>query len=159
MTTIKCLRAVAIYESIATFFSDWLFRRVDKSKDGVTSVHLAEFPEIEHGLIDLDLERRMELARRIVQMILPIRNKAKVNVRQPLKRILLVTNKTVMKAAVEKTGIVLDEVNVKSIDYVEDSSSLVHRTAKADFKNWDHGLGCHEKYSNGNIKLHRSSNR
>tara|TARA_Y100001970_G_scaffold163592_1_gene199935 strand:- start:119 stop:994 length:876 start_codon:yes stop_codon:yes gene_type:complete len=127
---------------IAPFFSDWLFRRVNKSKDGAASVHLAEFPEIEHGLIDVDLERRMELARRIVQMILLIRNKAKVNVRQPLKRILLVTNKTVMKTDVEKIeGIVLDEVNVKSIDYVEDSSSLVHRTAKADFKRLGPRLG------------------
>ena len=143
LTTIKGLRTLAIIMSpIAPFFSDWLYRRVDKSKDGVASVHLAEFPEIEHGLIDVDLERRMELARRIVQMILLIRNKAKVNVRQPLKRILLVTNKTVMKTDVEKIeGIVLDEVNVKSIDYVEDSSSLVQRTAKADFKRLGPRLG------------------
>ncbi len=143
LTTIKCLRTVAIIMSpIAPFFSDWLFRRVDKSTDGFASVHLAEFPEIDHGLIDVDLERRMELARRIVQMILLMRNKAKVNVRQPLKRILLVTNKTVMKTDVEKIeGIVLDEVNVKSIDYVEDSSSLVHRTAKADFKKLGPRLG------------------
>jgi len=144
-TTKKCLETVSIIMSpIAPFFSDWLYRKITKSfEEGISSsVHLTRFPLVEDQIIDVGLENRMGLARQIVQMVLLLRNREKVNVRQPLKRILLVTSTSVKKTEIEKIEeIILNEVNIKAIDYVENTSGLVKRTAKADYKKLGPRLG------------------
>jgi len=84
----------------------------------------------------------MSLARTIVALVLLLRNKSRINVRQPLARIMLVTGTGVERAVVEKVkDVILDEVNVHTIEYIDDSSAVVRRTAKADFSRLGPRLG------------------
>ncbi|MCB1749126.1 MAG: isoleucine--tRNA ligase [Gammaproteobacteria bacterium] len=137
-TTFECLAGLAVMMSpIAPFFSDWLHRRLYEVAPGraPASVHHALFPACDERVVQADLEHRMALARQVVQLVLLLRNRSHVNVRQPLARLLLVTGPEVQRAAVEQVeDIILDEVNVRAIEYVDDSSGVVRRSAKADFK-------------------------
>ncbi|MEM7542183.1 MAG: isoleucine--tRNA ligase [Pseudomonadota bacterium] len=134
-STYECLHAVAIAMSpIAPFFSDWLYRNLDIERTR-GSVHLANFPTIDEGVIDRRLEERMDTARRVVQLVLLLRNRTQINVRQPLSRLLLVVGNDLREEVVSQVAeIILDEVNVQQIEYIEDSSAIVRRSAKADFK-------------------------
>jgi isoleucyl-tRNA synthetase len=141
-TTHECLTAVAaMMAPVAPFFSDWLHRAL--SGDDRTSVHLADFPVVEGGVRDADLERRMDIARRIVTSVLLLRNKSKHNVRQPLQRILVVTGKGgVDQADVERVrDIILDEVNIETIEYIQDSSDIVRYSARPNFPRLGPRLG------------------
>jgi isoleucyl-tRNA synthetase len=105
-------------------------------------VHLASFPEAQENERDEALERRMGLARSIASTTLSLRNQAEINVRQPLPRILVVTGTGVPEAEVEQVkDIIVDEVNVKDIEYVEHSSEVVSRSAKPDFSRLGPRLG------------------
>ncbi len=145
-TTYECLAALAIMISpIAPFFSDWLYRRLMERKEtagGENSVHHALYPVADPSLSDPGLDHRMDLARGVVQLALLLRNRSQINVRQPLARILLVLNDAVDQTSVEAVrNIILEEINVQEIEYVEDSSGLVRRSAKADFKKLGPRLG------------------
>ena len=144
-TTYECLFGLAgMMSPIAPFFSDWLYRRLNEvvQAQAHTSVHLTYFPEADDSIVETELEHRMELARRIVQLVLLLRNRSKINVRQPLSRLLLVTGTSVDERAVERVkDIILEEVNVQAIEYIEDSSGVVKRSAKADYKKLGPRLG------------------
>ncbi len=144
-TTYECLAGLAVMMSpIAPFFGDWLHRRLHEvgGRDASASVHYANFPSCDETVVQPELERRMALARHIVQLVLLLRNRSQINVRQPLGRILLVTGGRVDRATVEQVReIILDEVNVRAIEYVDDSSGVVRRSAKADFKKLGPRLG------------------
>ena len=144
-TTYECLAGLAVMMSpIAPFFGDWLHRRLHEvgGRDASASVHYASFPVCEEAVVQPELERRMALARHIVQLVLLLRNRSQINVRQPLGRILLVTGGRVDRATVEQVReIILDEVNVRDIEYVDDSSGVVRRSAKANFKKLGPRLG------------------
>jgi isoleucyl-tRNA synthetase len=91
---------------------------------------------------DEALERRMGLARTIASTTLSLRNQAEINVRQPLPRLLVVTGTGVPEAEVEKVkDVILDEVNVKTIEYVDHTSEVVSRSAKPDFSRLGPRLG------------------
>ncbi|MEE2982002.1 MAG: isoleucine--tRNA ligase [Pseudomonadota bacterium] len=144
-TTFECLFGLAIMMSpIAPFFGDWLYRRLNEVGERVPygSVHLANFPAADIQLVRDDLEHQMGLARRIVQLVLLLRNRSKINVRQPLARLLLVTGTKMEQTAVERVkDLILEEVNVKEIEYVADSNGVVRRSAKADYKKLGPRLG------------------
>ena len=144
-TTFECLLGLArIMSPVAPFFSDWLYRRLNgvAAGDPAPSVHLSRFPVSDPQVVQPLLEQRMALARTIVQLVLLLRNRNHINVRQPLARILLVTGSDVDQAAVEQVkDIILDEVNVRAVEYVQDSSTVVKRSAKADFKKLGPRLG------------------
>ncbi|TDJ60662.1 MAG: isoleucine--tRNA ligase [Proteobacteria bacterium] len=137
-TTYECLVAVAkLMSPIAPFFSEWLYRNLNgvARLESKISVHLCDFPIPADDLIQPSLEHRMGLARSIVALVLLLRNKNHLNVRQPLSRILLVVGSEVEQATVDSVrDIILDEINVKRIEYIEDSNAVVKRSAKADFK-------------------------
>ena len=119
------------------------------------SVHLAQFPSSKEvsGFVDGALEHKMFLARTVSSIALALRNTAAINVRQPLPRILVVTGQGVEKNVVEGvSGIVLDEINVKQIEYVSGSSDVVKRTAKPNFKTLGKRLGKHMKAVSALIK-------
>jgi isoleucyl-tRNA synthetase len=128
---------------IAPFFGEWLHRTLTESTGGgADSVHLASFPEVREKERDEALERRMGLARSIASTTLSLRNQAEINVRQPLPRLLVVTGTGVPQDAVEQVkDIILDEVNVKEIEYVEHTSDVVRRSAKPDFSRLGPRLG------------------
>ncbi|MGR8948428.1 MAG: isoleucine--tRNA ligase [Gammaproteobacteria bacterium] len=144
-TTFECLTAVATAMSpIAPFFSDWLYRSLAQGSTlgFERSVHLANFPTAEASLIDETLENRMGIARSIVGLALLLRNKESINVRRPLSRVLVVVGGKVDIEVVESIkNIVLDEINVHDIEYIEDSSEIVKRSAKANFASLGRRLG------------------
>lgn len=144
-TTFECLFGLAAMMSpVAPFFADWLYRRLNEvtHRDPAASVHLADFPVADQAVMQPDLEARMELARTVVQLVLLLRNKSHINVRQPLARLLLVVGSDVTEAEVERVrDIILDEVNVRAIEYISDSAGVVKRSAKADFKKLGPRLG------------------
>ncbi|MGE0485890.1 MAG: isoleucine--tRNA ligase [Gammaproteobacteria bacterium] len=144
-TTFECLAGIAVMMSpIAPFFSDWLHCRLHEVTPGqaAASVHHASFPVCDETVVQEALENRMALARQVVQLVLLLRNRSQINVRQPLARLLLVTGPEVDRAAVEQVeAIILEEVNVRAIEYVDDSSGVVRRSAKADFKKLGPRLG------------------
>ena len=148
-TTFDCLFGLATMMSpVAPFFSDWLYRRLNEvvKRDSQPSVHLARFPIADTTVIQPELEARMELARTVVQLVLLLRNRSHINVRQPLSRMLLVIGSAVDQHEVERVrDIILDEVNVRAIEYIADSSGVVKRSAKADFKQLGPRLGKHMK--------------
>ena len=144
-TTYRCLLDVAkMMSPIAPFFSEWLFRNLNEVSDeeDIPSVHMAHFPEHESALIDDALEGKMALARNVVGLALLLRNKNNLNVRQPLERILVVVGNAVAQEQVESVkDIILDEINVRRIEYISDSSEIVKRSAKANFKRLGARLG------------------
>jgi isoleucyl-tRNA synthetase len=145
-TTFECLDAVArMMSPLAPFFGDWLFRalRQGAAHEAVPSVHMADFPAHDPGLVDPALETRMGLARTVVSLVLLLRNKAKINVRQPLQRILLVEGLSGVRSEVVETvrDIILDEVNIRDIEFIQDAGTVVRRSAKANFKRLGGRLG------------------
>lgn len=154
-TVLECLATISIVMSpIAPFFSDWLYRMLQVSGSGKESVHLELYPQLDESVYyDARLEERMDVARRISSIVLGLRNDCSVNVRQPLGRLLVVTNDTITEELVESVrDIILDEVNIKDIEYVAVSSGVVSRTAKPDFKKLGKRLGPLMKAANAAIR-------
>jgi isoleucyl-tRNA synthetase len=135
-TLFECLMNVAkLISPVAPFMGEWLYQRLNEvtGKDEL-SVHISFYPTVEETAIDKQLEYRMEMARKISSIVLRIRNKENINVRQPLSRIILPVSSTKDKSAIDSVkNIILDEVNVKGIEYVKDDSGIVHKSAKANF--------------------------
>lgn len=144
-TTYECLISIAkLMSPIAPFFSEWLYRNLNEVTEieAVESVHVSDFPVVSTASIQPVLEHRMEVARTIVALVLLLRNKSHLNVRQPLSRVLLVVGGAIDRTLVESVkDIILDEINVKSIEYIEDSHEVVKRSAKANFKRLGARLG------------------
>ena len=144
-TVAECLLAVSkLMAPNAPFFGEWLYNRVNgvTAQETADSVHLARFPEVDEEVIDADLERRMGLARTIASITLSLRNEAHINTRQPLPRILVVTSDRVRQSDVAHVrDVIMDEVNVKAIEYISGSSSVVERSAKPNFARLGRRLG------------------
>jgi len=137
-TTYDCLIGLAkLISPIAPFFGDWLYRNLNNltSKEAHESVHCAFFPVITKGKRLPDLEHKMTIARQIVQLVLLLRNRSNINVRQPLSRLLVVTTPDIDESSVRAMElIILEEVNVRKIEFIKNSDGIVTRRAKANFK-------------------------
>ena len=138
-TLTTCLEAVAILASpIAPFYTDRLYRDVTGE---ASSVHLADFPEANANLRDVELEARMTLARQLSSQVLSLRKREKIRVRQPLRRIMVPVLDDAMAARLDAIeALVRSEVNVKGIEVLRDDSAFVKR-AKADFKALGRAMG------------------
>ena len=122
---------------IAPFFSDQLFRDLNKvsRREQDLSVHLTIFPVADETLVDQPLEERMEMAQKASSMVLGLRRKEKIKVRQPLARIIVpVLNDRFRQQFEAIESIVLTEVNVKSVEYLTDSSGIIKKKIKPNFK-------------------------
>ena len=137
-TLYTCLETVAkLSAPIAPFYMEKLFRDLNEvsKKNKVESVHLADFPKSNEALLDKDLEERMNLAQRISSLVHSIRKGQNIKVRQPLSRILIPILQQRTKAQIEAVeDLIKSEVNVKSIEYIEDTSGVVVKTIKPNFK-------------------------
>jgi len=137
-TLYKCLEVVAQLSSpVAPFFMDNLFRDLNNisNKQKVESVHLTDFPKIDESCIDKDLEERMQLAQKYSSMILSLRKKSNIRVRQPLNKIMIPVSSEKFKAQVEAVKeLILSEVNVKEIEYLSDDSNVLVKKIKPNFK-------------------------
>ena len=155
-TVHECLSIVSrIMSPIAPFFGEWLYGMImpDASKRAHASVHLAAFPAVNPSVIHDDLELKMYLARTISSVVLGLRNKSSINVRQPLPQIMIVTGQNVQKNDVEAVrGIILEEVNVREINYISGASDVVRRSARPNFKVLGKRLGKKMKLASAAIK-------
>jgi isoleucyl-tRNA synthetase len=137
-TLYKCLENVAqLMAPIAPFFADKLFKdlnRVTRNHEE-ESVHLSHFPTPAEKRINKELEERMDIAQRITSMILSLRRKVNIKVRQPLNKILLpVMTKEFKKQFEAVKDLVLREVNVKEVEYISDTSDILVKKVKPNFK-------------------------
>ncbi len=137
-TLFTCLVNLAKMSSpIAPFFSDRLYQDLMNATDLPTeeSVHLTLFPSANEGSIDSDLEKRMQLAQNITSMVLSLRKKEKIRVRQPLQKIMIPASDEHVKAQINAVkDLVLSEVNVKSLDFMSEDSNVLVKEIKANFK-------------------------
>lgn len=137
-TLYTCLEKVAMLAApIAPFYMDRLF--IDLN--GMTgrykedSVHLAIFPGYDESLIDKDLEERMDIAQKVSSMILGLRRKVSIRVRQPLARIMVPVPDNSFRAKFEAVkDLILAEVNVKEVEFIDDTAGVVTRKIKPNFK-------------------------
>ncbi len=137
-TLYECLITLAkLMAPISPFFADWLYRNLNDTtgKEPHISVHLALLPEADTSRSDRALEQRMGYAQRISSLVLSLRKKEKIRVRQPLQKILLPVLDPVFITQIDEVkDLILSEVNVKTIEYVTDTSGLINKKAKPNFK-------------------------
>jgi len=137
-TLYKCLETVSIMMSpIAPFYADRLFRDLNTAtgRFDVKSVHLAEFPKVDEAAINPALEERMDMAQSISSMVLGLRRKVKLRVRQPLAKIMIpILDNTTEKQIEAVKDIILSEINVKEIEYITDTAGILVKKIKPDFK-------------------------
>ena len=131
-TLYECLMTVArLLAPFAPFYADQLYRDLGGQCD---SVHLDSFPKADKSLIDTDLEQRMDIAQRITTIVLALRRKESIKVKQPLQTIMIPPVDDRQREAIESVkSIILQEVNVKDIKFVEGSGVLVKRV-KCNFR-------------------------
>ena len=137
-TLFQCLETVSrLAAPLAPFYMDQLFRDLNSTtgRHPEDSVHLAVFPEYDPDLIDKDLEERMDLAQKISSMVLGIRRKVGIKVRQPLAKIMLpVTGSSFREQFEAVKDLVLAEVNVREVEYIDDTSEILVKKIKPDFR-------------------------
>jgi len=137
-TLYRCMEVVAqLAAPIAPFFMDRLYSDLNSvtGRDRAESIHLSDFPVSDTFLIDKDLEERMELAQKISSMILSIRKKENIRVRQPLNKIQIPVLDDTFKDKIEAVkDLILSEVNVKSLDFVDESTTSITKNLKLNFK-------------------------
>ncbi len=137
-TLYKCLETVAQLSSpIAPFFMDQLYIDLNNvtKKRKAESVHLTNFPEANIKFIDKNLEEKMQLAQKLSSMVLSLRKKSGIRVRQPLNKIIIpVLNEHFRNQIEDVKELILSEVNVKNLEYIADTSSILIKKIKPDYK-------------------------
>ena len=136
-TLYTCLETVAkLLAPFAPFYADQLYMDLVKAtgKDNVISVHLAKYPEADETMIDKELERRMSMAQKMTSMVLALRRKVNIKVRQPLSTIMIPAVDDEQRRYIEAVkDLILNEVNVKELKFVESSGVLVKKV-KCNFR-------------------------
>ncbi len=144
-TLYECLDTMArLIAPIAPFFSDWVFQNLNKVTKRIRchSVHLCDFPAVDESAIDSSLEARMKLAQNISSLILSIRKKENIKVRQPLSKVLIPIFDKEMKHQIRQVEeIIKNEVNIKAIEYLFGTDDFIKKKAKANFKNLGSRMG------------------
>ena len=137
-TLYTCLETISrLMAPIAPFYADRLFLDLNHvtGKDKNESVHLTNFPVVDDRLIDKVLEERMQLAQDVSSMTLALRKKVNIKVRQPLSTIMIpVLEKSLQENIDAVKKLILNEVNVKEIKFVDDSAGILVKRVKPDFK-------------------------
>jgi len=137
-TLYTCLETVSrLMAPIAPFYADQLYRDLNgvTGKNLTESVHLADFPKFDIHFIDKKLETRMQLAQQVSSLILALRRKVSIKVRQPLSAIMIPAADAEQKAYIEAvSSLILGEVNVKSLHFVDNTAGILVKRIKPDFK-------------------------
>ncbi|MGZ3900114.1 MAG: isoleucine--tRNA ligase [Bacteroidia bacterium] len=153
----ECISVVAqLMSPIAPFFGEWMYQNLSspvrenaiKNKTSLRfeSIHLSEFTKVNEKMIDIALEQRMELAQKISSMILSIRKKENLRVRQPLQKIQIPILDKDMQAKIDAVkDLILAEVNVKEIEFVDESKTQIVKNLKLNFKTLGKKCGAHMK--------------
>ena len=137
-TLYTCLETVVMLAApIAPFISDRIFRDLNavSGRHSEESVHLSTFPKCDEGLIDAELEDMMQLAQRTSSMVLALRRKVNIKVRQPLQKIIIpVLDKTMAEHIEAVKQLIMGEVNVKDIELITDTTGIITKRIKPNFK-------------------------
>lgn len=137
-TLYTCLETVAkLMAPIAPFYADMLYTDLIAvtGRDSVVSVHLANFPVAQEDKIDTELEARMQMAQDVTSMVLALRRKVNIKVRQPLQCIMIPVVDEAQRAHIEAVqSLIMNEVNVKEIRFVDGAAGVLVKKVKCDFK-------------------------
>ena len=137
-TLYTCLETVARLSSpIAPFFSEQLYRDLNNvtGRNAAESVHLTDFPVANSTFVDKALEERMEMAQLISSLVLSLRKKANIRVRQPLSKIMIPVKDENMKTQIEKVShLIKSEVNIKEIEFLSPDNNILVKNVKPNFK-------------------------
>jgi len=137
-TLYTCLIRIAqLMSPVAPFFADWLYKNLSDATPGKhpESVHLTLLTEADTTLIDTGLNERMELAQNISSMVLSLRKKTGINVRQPLAKVLIPVLDDTFRDKVERVKeLILSETNMKAIDFIRDTEGFIRKKVKPNFK-------------------------
>jgi len=148
-TLYTCLETVAVLSSpIAPFYSDQLFNDLNKvsKRHAEKSVHLTAFPGLAENGIDIDLEERMSIAQKVSSMVLSLRKKENIKVRQPLQKIMVpVLDQDFARRIEAVKDLILSEVNVKELELLEDTAGVLVKKIKPNFKAIGKKYGKHMK--------------
>lgn len=136
-TLYNCLETIAaLLSPIAPFYADRLFKDLNSvtNKKSQQSVHLLDFPHYDESLVDKQLEERMEWAQDISSMILSLRKKAKIRVRQPLSKAIIPADSYTIKQLELVKSLILHETNVKKLEFISLQNDFLVKKAKPNFK-------------------------
>ena len=137
-TLYKCLEVVAqLSASIAPFYMDQLYSDLVEvsGKGNTTSVHLSDFPEVNEQAIDTDLEERMAIAQKVSSMVLSLRKKENIKVRQPLQKLMVpILDDKFKRQLQDVEDLILAETNVKELEYLVDTEGVLVKKIKPNFK-------------------------
>ena len=150
-TLYECLETLSkLMAPVAPFFADWLYSNLNEVSNRFTkeSVHLLDYPKIIEAVIDIDLEKRMQLAQDACSLVLSVRKKVNIKVRQPLQKLLIPALDADMAIRLKKVeDIIKAETNVKEIDILGAENDFIKRKAKANFKTLGKKLGPKMKWA------------
>ncbi|MDR3716260.1 MAG: isoleucine--tRNA ligase [Puia sp.] len=136
-TLYECLETISrLMAPISPFFADWLFTNLEEVTGHIKtdSVHHADFPVADPACIDLSLEERMQLAQDASSLILSLRKRVNIKVRQPLQKVLIPVLNPSMKEQLEKVGdLIKSEVNIKEIQYLSATDGFIKKKIKPNF--------------------------
>ncbi|MEZ5045456.1 MAG: isoleucine--tRNA ligase [Chitinophagaceae bacterium] len=148
-TLYECLITLSkLIAPISPFFSDWLYQQLNAITQLETqaSVHHTDYPIADSSLIQIALEEKMQLAQDVTSLILSLRKKANIKVRQPLQKVLIPAMSEKIKSQIEAVQeIIKAEVNIKEIQFLDASNNLIKKKAKANFKSLGAKLGSQMK--------------
>ncbi|WP_300597826.1 isoleucine--tRNA ligase [Niabella sp.] len=152
-TLFECLETVVrLMAPVAPFFSDAVFRNLNEvaQRYNVQSVHHALFPKADETLMDQKLEERMQLAQDVSSLILSLRKKVNIKVRQPLHKVLIPVLNPAMKEQLEKVAeLIKSEVNIKDVEYLVDTEGFIKKKIKPNFIALGKKLGAKMKAVSG----------
>ena len=137
-TLFECLEKIAILSSpFIPFYSEYLFRDLhafSKNND-LESVHFSDFPRVHNNLINKNLEIKMKYAQNISSLVHSIRKKEKIKVRQPLGKLLIpIKSDSEKQNIISVSRIILNEVNIKKLEFIDDSSKILVKKASPNYK-------------------------
>lgn len=144
-TLYECLEQLSIMMApISPFFADWMFNNLNKVTNRINSesVHLTKYSIANESYIDTELEARMELAQKISSLVLSIRKKVNIKVRQPLQKLMIPVLDSKIESRLRLVeDLIKNEVNVKEIEYITETEGVIKKKAKANFKTLGAKLG------------------
>jgi isoleucyl-tRNA synthetase len=150
-TLYECLETLTrLMAPIAPFFADWLFLNLNSvtSRFTIESVHHTDFPTANEPVIDTDLEKRMQLAQDASSLILSLRKKVNIKVRQPLQKVFIPAMDAEMASRIKKVeDIIKAETNIKEVDILGAENDFIQKKAKANFKTLGKKLGPKMKWA------------
>ena len=148
-TLYTCLETVAMLAApIAPFITDRIFCDLNAAsgRHSESSVHLAEYPKCNEALINRELEARTELSQQVSSMVLALRRKVNINVRKPLSKIIIPVLDKEMAARIEAVrALIMNEVNIKDIELITDTTGIITKRIKLNFKHFCQRYAPHAK--------------